>query len=60
MIGPLYGKLKKGSKFLLPDGYILDGNYFTSINNKGIRTSCLSNKYNKRHSIEISNRSQII
>lgn len=60
MIGPLYGKLKKGSKFLLPDGYILDGNYFTSVNNKGMRTSCLSNKYNKRHSIETSNRSQII
>ncbi|CCP38056.1 conserved hypothetical plastid protein (plastid) [Chondrus crispus] len=51
--GPLYGKLKKGFKFLLPDGYILDGNYFTSNNYQGIKVSCFSTKYNKRDSIEI-------
>nr|QOS04500.1 hypothetical protein [Sarcopeltis skottsbergii] len=52
--GPLYGKLKQGSKFLLPDGYILDGNYFTKTNCKGIKMSCFLNKYNKRNSIEIN------
>lgn len=60
IIGPLYGKLKKGSKFLLPDGYILDGNSFTGNNNSGMKISCILNKYHRRNSIEISTKSKVL
>lgn len=60
IIGPLYGKLKKGSKFLLPDGYILDGNSFTDNNNSGMKVSFILNKYHRRNSVEISTKSKVL
>uniref|UniRef100_UPI0030025BA7 Ribonuclease Z n=1 Tax=Anunuuluaehu liula TaxID=3049639 RepID=UPI0030025BA7 len=60
ILGPLYSKLKKGSQFLLPDGYILDGNYFTENNNYGIKVSFILNKYHKRNSVEISVKCKIL
>nr|YP_010903586.1 ribonuclease Z [Hypnea wynnei]WCH56438.1 ribonuclease Z [Hypnea wynnei] len=59
-VGPIYGKLKNGYSFLLPDGIIIDGYKFTKFNKSGIKKSVLSNKYHTRNSIEISNKSQII
>nr|YP_009396730.1 ribonuclease Z [Ophidocladus simpliciusculus]ARW65916.1 ribonuclease Z [Ophidocladus simpliciusculus] len=35
--GPLYGKLKKGSTFILPDGLILNGYNLTGINLSGLQ-----------------------
>nr|YP_009398173.1 ribonuclease Z [Thaumatella adunca]ARW67359.1 ribonuclease Z [Thaumatella adunca] len=42
--GPLYGKLKKGLSFLLPDGFIIDGYRFTDINFLGYQI-CLLYSY---------------
>nr|YP_009394469.1 ribonuclease Z [Vertebrata thuyoides]ARW63031.1 ribonuclease Z [Vertebrata thuyoides] len=39
--GPTYGKLKKGSSFLLADGFILDGSSLTSPNRLGYYTFCI-------------------
>lgn len=50
--GPLYGKLKKGMSFLLPDGFILDGVKLTSQNIIGSHLSCLTNSFYCRRSIE--------
>lgn len=58
--GPLYGKLKKGSDLLLPDGLILYSSTFTNKNTSGIKTSIISNKYNRRQYIECSKRSTIL
>nr|YP_009122281.1 hypothetical protein [Vertebrata lanosa]AJH66039.1 hypothetical protein [Vertebrata lanosa] len=45
MPGPTYGKLKKGSSFLLPDGFILDGSSLTSSNKLGYQTFCISSLF---------------
>lgn len=39
--GPIYGKLKKGSNFLLPDGFMVDGYELTSRNQLGFQLCCL-------------------
>nr|YP_007878142.1 conserved hypothetical plastid protein [Calliarthron tuberculosum]AGA63753.1 conserved hypothetical plastid protein [Calliarthron tuberculosum] len=46
-IGPLYGQLKKGVNFILPDGYILYGNSFTQSYNLGIKVAFLNNDCNR-------------
>nr|WCH56238.1 ribonuclease Z [Hypnea sp.] len=58
--GPLYGKLKNGCSFLLPDGMIIDGNKFTQYNEAGNKLSVLATKYYTRNAIEISHESKII
>nr|YP_009295564.1 conserved hypothetical plastid protein [Mastocarpus papillatus]AOL58048.1 conserved hypothetical plastid protein [Mastocarpus papillatus] len=58
-VGPLYARLKQGYKFVLPDGYILAGNNFTSKNSPGIKISFINYKYHQRSSIEISSKSKI-
>nr|QCI06362.1 ribonuclease Z [Dictyurus purpurascens] len=45
VVGPLYGKLKKGYSFLLPDGSNLNGNSFTIINFFGQQLSFFINRY---------------
>nr|WMP12176.1 Ribonuclease Z [Laurencia verruciformis] len=50
--GPLYGKLKKGLSFLLPDGFILDGVRLTSQNVIGFHLSCLTDNFYCRIAVE--------
>nr|YP_009773970.1 conserved hypothetical plastid protein [Caulacanthus okamurae]QIZ74587.1 conserved hypothetical plastid protein [Caulacanthus okamurae] len=58
--GPLYGKLKKGYRLLLPDGFILDGNEFTDKNKTGYKKSLIICRYCARNSTEISKESDIL
>jgi len=58
--GPLYGKLKKGLDFILPDGIILNGNSFTDFSILGIKLSFFINRYYKRKILENSVNSNII
>ena len=44
--GPLYGKLKNGYNFVMPDGYILYGKSFTQAYNLGVRINWIVNSYN--------------
>lgn len=60
MEGPLYGKIKKGSDFLLPDGLILNSNNFTYKNTSGIKISFISNQYHQRNCIEVSKKSRLL
>lgn len=60
MAGPLYGQIKKGSCFVLPDGFILKAKNFTEINNPGKKISFTTNQYHKRNSIEISKKSKVL
>lgn len=55
--GPLYGKIKKGSDLLLPDGLILNNINFKQQNKKGIKISVIGSKHNKRNFIEITKKS---
>lgn len=50
--GPIYGQLKKGVNFILPDGLILDGKQFTLFNLFGDQVSFLLNRYCRRINIE--------
>nr|QCI08178.1 ribonuclease Z [Pterothamnion crispum] len=52
--GPLYGKLKHGFSFILPDGVVLNGYDFTDINDIGIKFVLIINLYHFRPSIENS------
>nr|YP_009395508.1 ribonuclease Z [Vertebrata isogona]ARW64540.1 ribonuclease Z [Vertebrata isogona] len=52
MPGPTYGKLKKGCSFLLPDGFILDGSSFTSLNKLGYQTFCISSLFYRKKIFE--------
>nr|YP_009395712.1 ribonuclease Z [Herposiphonia versicolor]ARW64692.1 ribonuclease Z [Herposiphonia versicolor] len=58
--GPLYGKLKQGFIFVLPDGFILNGSQFTSSNILGSQVSCLSSPFYRRSLIQIICKSRII
>lgn len=60
MSGPIYGKLKYGNNFLLPDGFILHGYSFSAKNHAGNKVVCFVNKYHTRYAIEITNQSQLI
>nr|QCI09048.1 ribonuclease Z [Inkyuleea mariana] len=58
--GPLYGHLKKGFNFLLPDGFILNGDNFTQDNYLGEKFLFILNKYHTRQSFENSLKSKIL
>lgn len=58
--GPLYGKLKKGLIFLLPDGSILNGCKFTTLNFLGKQFFFALNPYCNRKIVENSLFSSII
>nr|YP_010198902.1 ribonuclease Z [Hydropuntia urvillei]UAD88351.1 ribonuclease Z [Hydropuntia urvillei] len=47
-IGPLYGKLKKGYNFILPDGTKINSNNFTQKSQYGNKLSFVINKYLSR------------
>lgn len=46
--GPLYGKLKKGSTFLMPDGVFLYGHYFTSFSILGSQLCCMFSSFYRK------------
>nr|YP_009391567.1 ribonuclease Z [Laurenciella marilzae]ARW59711.1 ribonuclease Z [Laurenciella marilzae] len=50
--GPLYGKLKKGMSFLLPDGFIMNGTSLTSRNNLGFHLNCFTDNFYRRKVFE--------
>lgn len=58
--GPLYGKLKQGIVFLLPDGFVIDGTNFVFDRYVGIKIAFLSHFYINRQSLEISSLSNMI
>nr|YP_009399633.1 ribonuclease Z [Digenea simplex]ARW69452.1 ribonuclease Z [Digenea simplex] len=58
--GPLYGKLKKGCTFVLPDGFIIDGRKLTSMNLKGNQLCLLINCFYKRKILESSTKSRLV
>ncbi len=58
--GPLYGKLKKGSSFLFPDGSILDGHNLTSSNSLGFQACCLFSSFYKNNLIQTIKMSRIL
>lgn len=50
--GPFYGRLKKGLKFISPDGLGIDGKRFVARNQCGKKVSFIINKYIARHHVE--------
>jgi len=58
--GPLYGKLKKGCSFLLPDGCILHGYHFTSSNLLGFQVCSLSSSFYKKSLTQTIKMSRIV
>nr|QCI06980.1 ribonuclease Z [Haraldiophyllum bonnemaisonii] len=58
--GPLYGQLKKGSDFILPDGSFFKGKNFTSLNLVGQQFSFFLNYYLSRNILENSLFSNIL
>ena len=56
----MYGKLKKGLNFILPDGLILDGKQFTVLNLFGNQFSFILNRYYRRINFESDIISSII
>lgn len=50
--GPIYGQLKKGLSFVLPDGLIVNGYSFTSLNLLGDQCSFVLNRYLSRKALE--------
>lgn len=58
--GPLYGQLKKGAIFILPDGLIFNGYSFTNLNILGNQFSFFLNQYCNRRILENSLLSNII
>nr|QVY58148.1 hypothetical protein [Eucheuma denticulatum] len=60
MQGPLYGQLKNGYSFLMPDGVAINGNNFTNHNEIGSKISLLINKYHTRNALEIVQESKVL
>lgn len=58
--GPLYGKLKRGCSFLLPDGFILNGSQLTSKTLLGQQISFFVSSYYKRKLFENSDLARIV
>lgn len=56
----LYGKLKMGLNFKLPDGYLLNGNNFTSTNLSGNQISFVYDIYFRRLNVEMILKSKFI
>jgi len=54
LIGPVYANLKLQNRFLMPDGHILAGKFFTDIRSRGSKIPCLANPYGYRSSIELT------
>nr|YP_009244146.1 hypothetical protein Gele_138 [Gelidium elegans]AMK96388.1 hypothetical protein Gele_138 [Gelidium elegans] len=54
--GPLYGQLKKDKCLLLPDGTIIQGNYFKSNNISGEQLALIKHRYHNRTQNEVSKR----
>nr|YP_009546384.1 hypothetical protein [Gelidium gabrielsonii]AYO27732.1 hypothetical protein [Gelidium gabrielsonii] len=52
--GPLYGQLKQDNCFLLPDGTIIQGNYFKNKNMTGKQIALIKHKYHTRTQNEAS------
>ncbi len=53
--GPLYGYLKMHNKYILPDGTIIAGKYFTNTYLEGIKLSYSKDKYGFRINYELIN-----
>nr|YP_009395304.1 ribonuclease Z [Polysiphonia infestans]ARW64284.1 ribonuclease Z [Polysiphonia infestans] len=51
--GPIYGKLKKGLSFVIPDGLILDGCDFTSSNDLGFQMCYLFSYFYRKKILKI-------
>nr|YP_009398824.1 ribonuclease Z [Cliftonaea pectinata]ARW68055.1 ribonuclease Z [Cliftonaea pectinata] len=58
--GPLYGCLKKGSSFLQPDGFIINGSSFTTNSLEGKQFSIVTSCYCKRRIFENSIKARIV
>ncbi len=58
--GPLYGQLKKGFNFILPDGFIVNGINFTNHKLMGIKLVLCIYSYHTRQSIQNSMNSQVL
>ena len=51
--GPIYGHLKMHKTYILPDGTIITGKYFTNTYSKGTKLLCFLNNYGFRFSYEL-------
>nr|YP_009315663.1 Ribonuclease Z [Trichogloeopsis pedicellata]SCW24321.1 Ribonuclease Z [Trichogloeopsis pedicellata] len=51
--GPVYKYLKLHTRYILPDGTIISGKYFTDKYSQGTKILCLSSKYGFRFSYEL-------
>ena len=60
MPGPLYGKLKRGRNFLLPDGFLLNGSSLTSRSMIGLCFSILRHSFCNRLSAETIIKSRVV
>jgi len=58
--GPLYGKLKKGFSFLMPDGFTINGYSLTSSNVVGSELRCLFSSFYRKKVFESIKFSRII
>jgi len=52
--GPMYGALKRGNNFLLPDGFVMDGYNFSEYHIPGFKVAILMSKYHTRCSMELT------
>lgn len=57
--GPLYGKLKQCSNFILPDGLILNGDEFVEYKKSGNKFAIVLSKYHTRTLKQIMNKATI-
>jgi len=58
--GPMYGKLKQGDSFLLPDGFIVNSSSFSADNYTGDKITVFIGRYHSRCSIEITENSRLL
>lgn len=58
--GPLYGKLKKGFSFLLPDGFSLNGYLLTDSNTLGAEFRCILSSFYRKKLFESIRFSRVI
>lgn len=56
----LYGKLKKGLIFMLPDGYLLRGNSFTFFSSLSFEIAFVLDRYYRRNNVELCAKSETI
>jgi ribonuclease Z len=52
--GSLYAHLKSQNRFIMPDGYIIAGKFFTCSRSQGFKIPCLVHRYGYRSSIELT------